>query len=260
MIPTNKEPETDNRKIMPGAEPFLLVAGDQGCLLIHGISGSPQVFRETGEHLYRAGITAHGILLAGHGTRVNDLHGCTYNDWLHSAERGMGRLKQQCRTITCVGLSMGGVIALRLAQLYPDQVDGVVTVCSPYKLARLKFKLVPFAKYLIKSVAGGPPSINDPAAREIHYAHHSLPAVHQLIMLTKLVQEDLPKIRQPALIVGAEQDKVVDPGDAAIIYEAIGSQDKELLMLKNSQHVAPLDFDRPILNDKILAFITKKVK
>ncbi len=240
---------------MPGAEPFFFEAGDSGCLLIHGISGSPQVFRAMGEKLAAQGISALGVRLKGHATKVEDMHNCSYQDWVESAAQELARLGEKCSKLFCVGLSMGGVISLRLARLHPQKVKGVVTICSPYKLRALKFKAVPLAKYFLKQIATGPKSINDPEADEINYSSHSLPAVHQLIKLTAVVRADLPHIKQPALVFGARDDWVVDQRDPGLFFEQIGSEKKELIWLENSQHVAPLDYDKDIMLEKIVSFI-----
>ncbi len=55
--------EKYNVKIMDGAEPFFFPAGKTGCLLIHGITASPQQFRAMGEYLASQGITTLGVLL-----------------------------------------------------------------------------------------------------------------------------------------------------------------------------------------------------
>jgi carboxylesterase len=242
-------------QVIPGAEEFFFPAGDRGCLLIHGISGSPQVFREMGEKLATVGISALGVRLKGHGTRVEEMHACSYEDWILSAEQELEMLRKKCSKIVSVGLSMGGLISLKLARLHPEKVQGIVTICSPYKLRSLKFQLVPLAKYLVKKIPTGPPSINDPAAVEINYDDHSVPAVHQLMKLTAVVRKDLPHIKQPALIFGACQDKVVDNRDPGLIYEKIGSESKELFWLDNSKHVATLDFDKSIILKKIIDFV-----
>ncbi len=249
--------EENEIKIMEGAEPFYLPAGDAGCLLLHGISGSPQQMKLMGEALAAEGITAHGVRLKGHGTRVEDMHNCRFEEWVESAAEGLFRLSEKCNSVFCAGLSMGGVISLRLARLYPEQVKGVITICSPYRLRSLKFKFVPLLKGIIKKLPTGPVSINDPDAFEINYDYHSIPAVHELIKLTKVVRDDLAHIRQPALIFGGRQDWVVDSRDPGLYFEQIASTEKELVWLENSQHVATLDYDREELFQKTSAFINK---
>ncbi len=240
---------------MPGAEPFYYRAGRTGCLLIHGISGTPQAMKPMGMHLFDAGITVYGVRLEGHGTSIDDLHQCTYLDWVASAENGLLQLKQDCDRVFCAGLSMGGVIALRMACLYPDDLEGIVTICSPYRLNGLKFKLVPALKRIVRIFPAGPPSINDPAAEQVSYDYHSLPAVHELIKLLEVVHGDLAVIEQPALIISARGDLVVNSKDARHYYDHLGSKKKEIFHLENSNHVATLDYDKSILFEKTVGFI-----
>lgn len=246
-----------NNIIMAGAEPFFFPAGKTGCLLIHGIIDSPNQFRRMGEYLASNGITAHGVRLKGHGTVIDDMHRVTYQDWVASAEEGLARLKEHCSSVFCAGLSMGGVLSLRLARLHPDEIKGVVVICSPYQNRDLKFKFVPLLKLFIKKFPLGPRSINDPEPVEIKYQHHSIPAVHQLMKMMAVVRSDLPYIKQPALIFGGRQDWVVDSRDPGLYYEKIASEEKELVWLENSQHVAVLDFDREIIYQKTIEFINR---
>lgn len=241
--------------VIPGAEPFYLSAGESACLLIHGIAGTPQVFRLMGDSLLQEGITVSAVRLRGHATRLEDLHLCRYQDWIASAEEELIKLNQHYSKIFVAGLSMGGVISLRLARLYPEIVKGVVTICSPYRLDSLKFKLVPLAKRFIKRTLPGPPSINDPDAFEISYSQHSIPAVHELIKLTNLVREDLPYISQPVLIFSALKDSVVNHNDGRSYFDALDSENKEIIVLKNSHHVATLDYDKDIIFKKTAEFI-----
>lgn len=241
--------------IVHGAEPFFFPAGESGCLLIHGIAGTPQVFRLMGDFLVEEGITVSAVRLRGHATRVEDLHLCSYQDWIDSAEEELIKLSEHCSKIFVAGLSMGGVIGLRLARLYPEMVKGVVTICSPYSLDSFKFRFVPLAGRFIKKIPSGSPSILDPDAEEINYSHHSVPAVHELIKLTSLVREDLAHIKQPALIFTARRDNVVNQQDGQRYYDALGSESKGIVVLKNSHHVATLDYDKEIIFKKTAALI-----
>ena len=245
----------EDRQVMIGAEPFYYKSGDKGCLLVHGISGTPQAFHYIAQKLADHGISALGVRLKGHGTNPAYLHNCTYQDWIDSALEGLHQLTEDCSEIYCVGLSMGGLISLHLASIIPEKVKGVVVICSPYRLRNFKFKIVPLAKWTVKTFPSGPPSINDPQAVEVKYNCHSVPAVHQLVKLTALVRRELPLIEQRALIFGACDDRVVDSRDPALIYEQIGSLDKKLVWLKKSQHVATLDYDRDLIVKEIVSFI-----
>lgn len=242
---------------MPGAEAFFYPAGQNGCLLIHGISGSPQVMKQMGEYLSGEGITTLGVRLAGHGTRVEDLYSITYQDWIKSAEDGLSSLKQHCRNISCAGLSLGGVIALQMCCLYPEDLSGVIPICSPYKLSSLKYKFVPLLKKVIKKIPAGSGAINDPGAEQVNYSYHSVSAVHELMKLTAVVREKLPLIRQPALLFAARHDRVINRDDPALYYEKLASDQKELIWLEHAGHVATLDYDKEIMFEKSAQFIDR---
>ncbi len=241
--------------VIEGAEPFFLSAGENGCLLIHGIAGTPQVFRLMGESLVREGITVSAVRLKGHATRIEDLHLCSYQDWIDSAEEKLLKLSEHCNKVFVAGLSMGGVISLRLARLHPKLVKGIITICSPYRLDSFKFRFVPLAGRFIKTIASGPPSILDPDAVELNYKQHSVPAVHELMKLTALVREDLAHIKQPVLIFTARKDNVVNQHDGQRFYDALASESKELVVLNNSHHIATLDYDKEIVFNKTASFI-----
>lgn len=242
-------------RLMPGAEPFFFEGGERGCLLVHGFTGNPSSMRPMGEYLAAQGITAHGPRLKGHGTTVEDMAACSYRDWLDSAEAGLQELSSRCSTVYVAGLSMGGTIALYLAHRYPEQVKGVISICAPVMFTDFKYKLVPLLKYLIKTVPGVGSDIKDPAVKESSYDKVPVRSVPELLHICKMVKEVLPQIKQPALIFGAREDHVVPPVNPPYIFEHIGSEQKELIWLENSYHVATLDYDKEIVFERTAALI-----
>ncbi|HVM98139.1 MAG TPA: alpha/beta fold hydrolase, partial [Candidatus Acidoferrales bacterium] len=95
--------------------PFLLPAGSSGALLLHGLSATPEEMRFLGDHLHARGHSVNAVRLAGHGTSVDDLERCRWQDWYASARQGLSTLQQHASHITVVGLSMGALLAVQLA-------------------------------------------------------------------------------------------------------------------------------------------------
>jgi carboxylesterase len=114
--------------VMPGAEPFDLPGGPVGVLLCHGFTGTPQGVRAWGEHLAGAGFTVVCPLLPGHGTRWQDANATTEDDWYGALSAALDDLLTRCDAVVVAGLSMGGTLALRLAERRPDDVAGLVLV------------------------------------------------------------------------------------------------------------------------------------
>ena len=70
----------------PNAQPFLLEAGENALLLIHGFTGSPSHMRTVGDAVHAAGFTARGILLPGHGKTIDEMAKSNDRQW-HEACR-----------------------------------------------------------------------------------------------------------------------------------------------------------------------------
>ena len=94
-------------------------------LLIHGLTGTPTEMRLVARGLHKAGFTVYGMQLAGHCGDVNDLLKTTWQDWYKSVEVAADKLGKSVDHMFVAGLSMGAVLALRLATEQPERVAGV---------------------------------------------------------------------------------------------------------------------------------------
>ena len=111
--------------LSPLAEPFDFPAGEHGVLLLHGFTGSPAHMRKLGEALSARGFAARDILLPGHGTRYEDMRGCTWQDWLLAARMAAREMRERYARFSVAGLSMGGYVAMDIQRLYPETVAGL---------------------------------------------------------------------------------------------------------------------------------------
>src|SRR5687767_5632088 len=108
--------------VMKGAEPFGFDGGEHGVLLVHGYTGSPQGLRPWGEYLANEGFTVLCPRLPGHGTSVADLHKVKSSEWIAEIEMALRGLRERCTSISVGALSMGGTLALHLAQKHPGEI------------------------------------------------------------------------------------------------------------------------------------------
>jgi carboxylesterase len=234
--------------VLPGAEPFEYDgSGEIGVLLCHGFTGSPQSLRPWGEHLAAAGFTVRCPLLPGHGTNWRDMNLTRWTDWYGRVAAELDQLSGLCRTAVVAGLSMGGALALRLAEERGSQVAGLVLVNpSISRLRRGDFVL----PTLSKVVASFPPIASDirkPGVVELAYARSPLQAASSLRQFNRLVRSDLGKITQPVLLFRSAVDHVVDPINSKIVLSLIRSSDVTEVVLPDSYHVATLDNDAPTI-------------
>ena len=227
-----------------------------GCLLVHGLTSTPQSMRPLAQALVERGIDVEGILLPGHGTRPEDLSGIAWPDWYAAVAAGVASLRARCDRVFVLGQSVGGTLALRAAAREP--VDGVITLAA---VAYMRDWRLPFLSLLIPVVRWNRRAANDiarPGAVDVgSYDRMPLTTVQQLVDLVRQVRIDLPKVQVPALILHAKVDHVVDPGNAPYIYERLASKTKELVRLNNSYHVISLDNDLDLVVDRCVRFMRK---
>ncbi len=238
---------------MPGAEPFLFPGNRTGVLLIHGFTGSPAAMRGLGEFLNQnLGYTTLGIRLPGHGTQVDDLRRPAWRDWLTTVEDGLNLLRGLSDRIYIAGLSMGGVLTLIAANRY--QVHGVAALSTPYGLTgdwRVHF-MRPLSLFV--------PKFKKPAAvgnrAETSYAYFVPHAIAEAAELAKLMQERLPKINIPVLLIQSRGDKVIEPNALDLLSERIHTPRNETFWLERSGHVITLDQEREIVYRKVADFFS----
>ena len=239
--------------VMPGAEPIDLPGGPIGVLLSHGFTGTTQSMRPWAEHLAAAGLTVVAPRLPGHGTTLQDMNTTRFSDWYATVETAFDDLRQRCTTVFAMGLSMGGTLVLRLAELRPDQVAGVVVVNASLATARKEAKLLPVMSRVIASFPGIGSDIKRPGITELAYPRIPLKAAYSLQKAWPIVRQDLPKITCPVLVYRSAVDHVVEPVSGRALVE--GCVHAEERVLHESYHVATLDNDAPEIFEGSLAFV-----
>jgi carboxylesterase len=243
----------DGKDIIPGCEPWSAEGGPHGVLVLHGFTGSPQSVRGLAAAFAEAGFTVDLPLLPGHGTSVDDLLTTRWADWSGAAEAAYEGLVARIDRVVVAGLSMGGTLTSWLATRHPG-IAGIVCV-NP--LLHVAAEIV---TALQDTVAGGVeriPSIGgdvaDPEGREKAYDATPLPSLLSLAAGAGEVREDLAKITCPTLILTSPQDHVVEPGNSDILADGVGGP-VERVTLERSFHVATLDYDKDLVNERAVAF------
>lgn len=243
--------------VMPGAEPFHHDGGPTGALLCHGFTGTPQSLRPWAEHLAAAGLTVALPRLPGHGTSVAEANLTHWEDWYAELDRHFTQLKARCDDVFVMGLSMGGTLAIRLAEERGPDVAGLVLVNPSLLTKRPDRFLLPVLRWVAPTWQGIASDIKKEGSVELAYDRIPVKAAYQLSRLWLTTRTDLERVTQPILVFRSTEDHVVEPDSSALLRDKVASSDLREVLLEDSYHVATLDNDAPTIFEGSLDFVRR---
>jgi carboxylesterase len=248
--------------------PFLLTGTnpDHAILLLHGLGGGVYEMQLLGEYLHQLGFTVQGIAYPGHDQPEPKMPASTWQEWYEHVLKTYQQLSNLYPNITVVGFSTGCPLALHLASQFPVHK---LVLLSPYLLIRRQwYLLMPVENYifaldwLIKDVPRLRLPIFDPemqrqAMEVVFYRTFNIPSVRSAMELIEQVKPAISQIKTPTLIIQSPKDTVVDPSGAEYLEQHLGSPQKKLVWLQNSDHVVSLDSERNQVFAEVGAFLQR---
>lgn len=263
---------------------FFFPGDSRGVLLVHGLTGTPQEMRLMGKGLNNRGFTTRGVQLAGHCGSVDDLLATGWKDWYRSVETAAREMRDSVDHLFVAGLSMGALLALRLAEEQPGWVDGVGVLGATFRydgwsipaISRLSFML-PMLKRL--GIGRGRMFMEQPPyglrdetlRRQISQAMASgdstaagLPgnpwhSLAELYLMSRRVRRDLAHVVAPCLIAHATEDDIASRWNAELVAQHV-SGPSEFLWLEDSYHMITIDRERRRLVAGTADFFTRAIE
>lgn len=233
-------------------------------LLLHGFTGTPYEMRPVGEYFYNKGFNVFCPRLKGHGTTEEELNNCRFYDWIESAEMGLNYLKRKSDKVYVLGLSMGGLLALKLASVH-QEIEKVIVIASPLYLRGennlfVQATRIPFFRYLVKSVTK--PEPKDERYREIwrrNPSYRGVPtrASYEFYKLMQNVRRSLKNVTQSLMFVYSRDDTDVHFGNLSLMISLVGSRDIFVHIAKNMGHLITLEEGNYEVFEKIFQFINR---
>ncbi len=193
--------------------------------------------------------------LPGHGTTWQDMAHTRWEDWYAEVDRAYEELRGQADEIFLMGLSMGGCLALRMAELRGDGVAGLVLVNPSLAPDTKLFLLAPVLKFVVPSLKGVGSDIKKEGASELSYDRVPVRAAATLPQLWKVTQQQLAEVTQPVLVFLSTTDHVVGPASMRVLRAALPAPQLTVRELPDSYHVATLDNDAGQIFDGSLEFV-----
>ncbi|HKC51535.1 MAG TPA: alpha/beta fold hydrolase [Myxococcota bacterium] len=228
-------------------------------LCLHGLTGTPYEVRAPAEALAEAGFYCEGPLLPGHGTTPQALARVSYMEWVSAVVAAHDALAERHERVYAVGLSLGGLLALALAERRP--LRGLVALAVPLDLGWVVHHGVPWLHRIVRQLPKTP-AILDVEARLRHPGYDRMPlaAVNQLLRLAAEVRAGLSRVEAPVALIFSRLDPTVPVRNADLLLRLLPPGDRELHWLERSGHVLPVDFEQAVVARRVVEFLARLEK
>ncbi|MBN1898446.1 MAG: alpha/beta fold hydrolase [Spirochaetes bacterium] len=231
---------------------------DVGILVIHGFTSTVSSVYPLGEYLARHNINVEAPCLSGHGKTWKELNRISCGDWIRDVEKALRKLKKRALKIFVSGLSLGGTLALYLAEQHPE-LKGVILINHGLFIKDWRKIFLPFLRFILRSTTPIRADIKDPSKQEIAYDRTPVKGAYELSKLYRMVRKNLKKVKAPVLIFKSRHDHVIGRKDVFFTLKNISSLLQQIFWLENSYHVATVDHDRDVICKMSLRFINQNL-
>ena len=215
---------------------------ENGIYIIHGFTSTTYETKNLAKNLSEKGYHTVAKNLPGHGTTIEECNRVKYYDWLTAVEQDVATLASTCDKVHVIGASMGGVLALHIATMFP--VNSLILAAPVFKF-KSEFKtriLVPLFKKIVP-MTDKSSQYKDGKNMKFHgYSFYPNIALNEMRKLTNVVRKNLKKVKCPTLLMHSKADKTCIMENYNIVNDSISSEIKEKLIVEKSSH--------NLLNDK----------
>lgn len=249
-------------------------------ITVHGLGLSHNAFTPFAKRICHQGFAVISFDVRGFGSYRNDeiYQRADFNGVISDLRRILTNTRSDFpdTPIFILGESMGGAIALRMAAVAPELVDGVISsvpsgsryqdtstkVGVAVKLLKNKNQQFNIGKRIINKATNDPEIRmaweDDPLAR-MNLSPAELMAFQRFMDENSKYAEKITNI--PVIIFQGYSDQLVKPMSTLALYQAIPTKDKDLLFVGHAEHLIFEEgqFDQDIV-DGLSAWINKHIE
>ena len=242
--------------------------GADAVLLVHGLTGTPAEMRAVAKRLTKQGFSVMCPQLAGHCGSIGALKRSKWQDWYKTVESAFEALKLTHERVYVTGLSMGALMALKLAEEKGSRVSGLGLLSTtffydgwnmPHQRCKWLLPMVIYSplRYFISWKETAPYGIkcertramvhavltnrDAQAAEKIRIFRTPAVTIHESIRLIRATRKALPGVHAPTLIVHANEDDMASVKNAHYVAKRISSNKVETFFVDDSYHVLTMD-------------------
>jgi len=277
-------PKTPRAPVLENGLEFHADPPKAAVILVHGLTGTPNEMKFLANYFFRRGFSVICPRLAHHGEPVHILKRAKWREFYESVRQALLKIPAD-RPVFTAGLSMGALLALLLAEEFPERISGV-TCLSPtlfYDGWNIPWthRLLPLAyftpvRHFTYFKEEPPYGIkNETVRRKVHnyykhapisdaseaskygYPYFPVTLFCELRLLIRHLKKKLPTVSAPVQLIQAVEDDLTSVKNSQFIYDRIRSRKKEIVLLHNSYHVITADQERKIVAKKMCEFYTQ---
>ena len=225
-----------------------------GVYIIHGFSNTTYEVRDLAKFLGKNGFHTVAKNLPGHGTTIEECNRVKYTDWISHAKQDIAELSSQSKKIYVIGCSMGAVLSLYIASIFP--INGLVVAGTVLKF-RNPFEvniLVPLLGRFIKITKKK--NQDKKNTKFYGYRHYPLLALLQFRKLIKIVLKKINTISSPTLIIHSKNDKMSIEENVSILKKTMKPKKQKILIVDHAHHnLFDTNPDQQLIFTNILNFL-----
>ncbi|MFJ7733434.1 alpha/beta hydrolase [Lysinibacillus sp. NPDC097231] len=240
-------------KILPAKEIYLK-GNEHAILLLHSFTSHTRDMKKVATVLHEKGYTCYAPLYRGHGSIPEQLLQYNVDDWWEDVVNAHRYLiNEGYQRITVIGLSIGGIFTLKLAQL--ERLEQIIVLSVPVdkEPEQLKQRIIDYA-YNYKKIEG---KSELQISNELEI-FNDMP-LDAFIAFQKFIKETmkhLDNIAIPIAIFYGERDDDLYSQSAEVIYNNVNSDVKRVRGFEKSKHLMTLGKDQDEITREMIEFLT----
>ncbi|MFD1929521.1 alpha/beta hydrolase [Sporosarcina siberiensis] len=236
------------------AQSIFIAGNDTAVLLLHSFTSHTRDMNMLAKSIHESfGFTCYAPLYRGHGEEAEALIPYTIDDWWEDTLESYQELAKKYKQVTVIGLSVGGVFALKLAEQFPIEQVIVMSVPMNSQPLELKKRVIDFAFRYKKLENKSDQQIKIELKRFDSMPLDSFERFKQFISETR---NELDKITAPIAVYYGGRDEVTYEESAFEIADNVSSKTIQLEKFYNTSHLMTLSKEKDRLFEQIHQFLS----
>ena len=230
-------------------------------MFIHGFMGSPVQFTGLIDAAYDHGYSVAALLLPGHGGTAKEFAKGTYEQWQNHVDNEVKRYSQEYEKILPVGHSMGGLLAVNASVKFPEVINGIFMIATPFFNAKLSLYSI---KIRIKQIF----SRKDDPIKAVYLSNSSIEMSPSLLwntgrpnselkILMNIARSNLPKVTVPVTAVFSSADELTSMENIKILKNELHDTLLYEVIISESLHAYYTKHDQTIIEESLIQALNK---